>query len=99
MIVRQDLSRSQQAVQAIHAAVEATRRGLIPSGIEHPSLVLCGEPNEDILGQLSDQLKQLGIRHIPFREPDRNDELTALATEPLTKAQRRRLRNLSLLTL
>jgi len=97
--VREDLSSNQQAVQAIHAAVEATRQGLIPTDIEHPSLVLCGVPNEAALASLRRKLDLLGLRYVSFTEPDIGNQHTAVAIEPLTKNQRRDLKHLRLLNI
>jgi hypothetical protein len=69
-------------VQAVHAAVEAARRFLTPDH-PHPHLVLCRVPSERDLLAAADRLDRLGIRFQLFREPDRGDEATALATEPL----------------
>lgn len=79
--------------------MEAARKGLIPPHTEHPSLVLCGVPTERHLANLLYKLEDKGIPHIHFREPDRNNELTALATAPLEPHHRHHLRNLNLLDL
>jgi hypothetical protein len=97
--VREDLPSSQKAVQAIHAAVEATRQGLICSKIEHPHLVLCSALDEATLERHSDLMKSQGIRHIMFKEPDRNNESTAIATEVVTAEKKKMLRKLRLLSL
>lgn len=99
MFVRADLPKIQQAVQSSHAAIEVARNGLIEGDSEHPSLVLCSEPSEEKILERAHSFKMAGIRHVVFREPDRHNEVTAVATEPLTKAQRRLLRKSSLLEL
>jgi len=80
--VRRDLPAAQMAVQAIHAAMEATRQ-FLTSDQPHPHLVLCRVSSERDLLAAADRLERLGIRFQIFREPDRADEATALATEPL----------------
>lgn len=99
VLVRRDLSPSQQAVQGIHAAIEAARDGLIPSDITHPHLVLCSTPDEDALRLQMDRLDVHGIKYRPFFEPDRDNELTAIATEPISGSGRRHFRNIPLLTM
>jgi hypothetical protein len=81
---------AQIAVQAIHAAVEAARQ-FLPADSPHPHLVLCGVASEDRLLAAADALFRHGIRFALFREPDRADEATALATEPLAGERRRPL--------
>jgi hypothetical protein len=80
--VRRDLPAAQIAVQSAHAAVEAARR-FLPADCPHPHLVLCRVSCERDLLACADRLDRLGVRFALFREPDRNDEATALATEPL----------------
>lgn len=98
-MVREDLSPSQRAVQAAHAVLEASRQGLIPSYIPHPSLVLCTRPDELSLLSKAEELVQSGISFVLFREPDIGNQATALATAPLSKADRRLFRSLPLLKL
>lgn len=97
VITRKDLSNSQRAVQAIHAAIEATRNGLIPLEIEHPHVVYCHLPNEDELKLFREKLVNSEIRFKEFIEPDRNFELTALATEPVGTLERVLFQHLKLL--
>lgn len=85
--MRRDLPAAQIAVQAAHAAVEAAR-SFLPAEHPHPHLVLCGVSRERDLLAAADRLDRAGIRFALFREPDRNDEVTALATEPLGPARR-----------
>lgn len=86
-------------MQSIHAAIEATRDGIIPHNITHPHLVLCSIPDECTLRSYMDRLDVYGIKYRPFYEPDRDNELTAIATEPLSGSNRRHFRNAPLLTL
>ena len=80
--MRRDLPPAQIAVQAAHAAVEAARLFLTPE-CPHPHLVLCRVSSESDLLSAADRLDRRGVRFALFREPDRDDEATALATEPL----------------
>jgi hypothetical protein len=78
----------QQIVQACHAAHE--------SGLNFPSdntlsLVLCKAKNELSLMRQIDILRSNNIPHVVFKEPDMNNEITALATGPLTDDQRQLL--------
>jgi hypothetical protein len=61
-------------------------------------LVLCGVPSADRLLGAADFLFRRGIRHTLFREPDRGNEPTALATEPLAGDRRRPLDRFRCLT-
>ena len=87
VLVRTDLPVLQIAVQSVHAAIEATRNFLLADS-EHPHLVLCGVPSAQRLLAAADYLFLRGVRHTLFREPDRNNEPTALATEPLCGERR-----------
>lgn len=88
MVTREDLSPGQQAIQAAHALRQFTA--------EHPeidkawfeksnTLALLGVKNEAALGVIH---KKALCRDIPvaaFREPDRDNELTAIAIGPTGK--------------
>jgi hypothetical protein len=58
--------------------------------LPHPYLVVCAIPSERQLFQCLDHLRRSGIACRTFHEPDRNNELTAIGTEPVC-GQRRRL--------
>lgn len=75
---------SQITVQAIHAAIEATR-SFISDKDQHPHLVLCAIKSEADLFRAADYLEQSGIPFESFREPDLNHQLTSLATQPLSE--------------
>jgi hypothetical protein len=74
-------------VQTAHAAIEAARLFLLPEQT-HPYLVLCRVASERELLAAADRLERAGVRFTIFREPDRNNEATALATEPLCSQRR-----------
>lgn len=96
MITRKDLTPAQQAVQGIHAAIEISRRGGIAPDTPHPHLVLCHVKHEDALHAQAEKLQSSGIRFEKFYEPDRDNELTALATAPIKGDDRRLFRRLQL---
>ncbi|MEM6258218.1 MAG: peptidyl-tRNA hydrolase [Planctomycetota bacterium] len=96
VLVRTDLPPAQQAVQSCHASIEAARHFLEPDA-HHPHLVVCGIRGEEALHQARDRLEALGVRCCAFVEPDRDHEVTALATEPLSGRRRRLLRRYKLL--
>lgn len=94
LVVREDLPPGQQAVQVAHA--------LHLFGTLHPeidrawheesnTLALLGLPNEVALGVIVEKALQLGIPVACFREPDRNNELTAIALGPQGKRLTRNL--------
>ena len=97
--MRKDLTPSQIAVQSCHAAIEATRNGLIPPEIEHPNLVLIGSENLPALLQIRAKLRTLGIRFQEFVEPDIGNQITAIATAPLSGDIRKHFKKYQLLNL
>ena len=85
-LVRRDLSHPQMIVQAGHSLIEATKTFEPPQ--EHPHLIVCGIRNEQRLLRAAKNLEAAGIRFEIFREPDKNNENTALATETITGDRR-----------
>lgn len=88
LVTRADLVPGQQAVQAAHALREFVEH--------HPevdrawytksnTLAFLAVANEAALGVLLEQAERKGIAVAPFREPDRDNELTALALGPAAK--------------
>jgi hypothetical protein len=76
-------------VQASHAAHES---GKISGNYENIcSLVLCEAQSEEELIEQAEYLKIKGIPFTLFREPDIANQATALATLPLSSAQRKKL--------
>lgn len=92
--MRTDLPAAYQAVQATHAAILAARQSLIRG--EHPSLVVCGVPNQQELLAVSDRLAREGVLHAVFYEDD-VDGNTALCTESVEGARRKLFRTYKLL--
>lgn len=85
VIVRNDLSPGMQIAQAIHAKDKFS--------MEHPAInnawyeqsnYICvlQVADEDALFTIKNRALSLQIRCVSFSEPDRNDELTAIAIEP-----------------
>jgi hypothetical protein len=92
VLVCGDLTVAQQAVQGMHAALEAARQGLIPADVDHPHLVFCVVSDEDELERVARRLRVDGLRYALFREPDLGDRGTALCTALVEPAQRRLFR-------
>jgi len=85
LVVREDLSPGQQAVQAVHAFREFIRchpqvdRSWYDSS-NH--LALLSVKGEHELNSLLLKARRRGLKVSSFREPDRDNELTAAALEP-----------------
>jgi hypothetical protein len=86
--VRNDLSVAQQVVQSCHAVIEVAK-SLLPAEFPHPHIVVCAIPDERRLFQCLERLRRCGIAHRAFYEPDRDNELTAIGTEPIFGERRR----------
>jgi len=84
-------------VQASHACIEATKAYLHPE-LEHPHLVVIGVNDESRLYKCASKLDKVGIRYKTFLESDRNDEATAIATEPIFGEARQHFKNYTLLS-
>lgn len=80
ILVRRDLSKSQQAVQGGHAVAEYLLRG--PStDWSNGTLVYLSVRDENELKFWGTQISKQGYAVVQFREPDRDNEITAIATE------------------
>ena len=87
ILVRQDLSIAQQAVQSVHAAIEATKA--FKQTPRHPSVIICSVEDEKALQKAIFKVEQSGIRYKAFLEPDIGNQMTAIATEPVCGKQRK----------
>lgn len=94
--MRTDLPGAQKTVQACHAVIEATRHFLTPD-LPHPHLTICGVKDEAALLHERSRLEALGVNLLGFNEPDRDNQLTAIATEPLSGSKRRLMRRYKIL--
>ena len=86
VLVRQDLSPSQQAVQACHACLEFGKH--FPWQGDHPHLVYLGVPDEDSLKRWLETTREHSNRVAEFREPDLDHSLTAFAAGFQGRAQK-----------
>lgn len=82
VLVRNDLSAAQKAVQSGHALIEATRE-YMTNDTEHPSVIICVVKSEDKLKKCAEELSEKGISFKHFSEPDIGNQWTALASKPL----------------
>ena len=96
VFVREDLTPSQQAVQACHACIDVART-LFPHYEGVPFLVLCGLRDEKQLVDAFERIKNLGIKCQKFREPDLDNQTTAFATGLVSGDDRRLFRKYRLL--
>jgi peptidyl-tRNA hydrolase len=96
IVVRTDLKKEFQLVQACHAAIEAAFTFDRPDDITH--LVVLQVANERELEEVSLQLYNENIPYEDFFESWGNLRTTALATKPITKQKEGILSKLSLLT-
>jgi hypothetical protein len=95
--VREDLTTPQQAVQSCHAAIEAANAFKLDHLPDHPSVIICSAKNEQKLHSIRKYLIENGIQHAHFYESDLDDQLTALATEPVHGERRQLFRKFQLL--
>jgi hypothetical protein len=80
VIVRKDLSTSQQAVQAGHALAEFLLHGHF-SRWQNGTLIYLGVKGLRQLENIKHKLSMDGISFSEFKEPDLNNETTAIATD------------------
>jgi hypothetical protein len=76
--VRKDLSKSQQAIQGGHAVAEYLLRGRLSSW-DNVTLVYLAVHDEEDLKSWGEIFDVMCAWWISFREPDKNNELTAIA--------------------
>ena len=94
MVIRNDLSEAQKAVQACHAVWEtADRRG------KHPNIICVVVKSEAKLLKTARELAENKVKFRTFHEPDapQNGKATAICTQPLVGKQRQILQRYKLL--
>ena len=77
--------------------IEATKAFNLERLSDHPSVIILSAKNENRLHRVRKYLIDNSIQHVHFYEPDMDDELTALATEPICGSKRDLLRKYQLL--
>lgn len=80
VVIRKDLSISQQAVQAGHALAEFLLHGH-RSSWNNGILVYLGVKDKDQLNLLMKKLDFEGTKYAKFIEPDIGNQITAIATD------------------
>jgi hypothetical protein len=80
VLVRKDLPKNQAAVQAGHCLAEYLLRG--PHSFwGNETLIYLVVKDEENLNEWVDKMTNSGYIVVGFREPDRDNELTAIAVE------------------
>lgn len=91
VVTRRDLSLPTQAVQSAHAAIDFQHAHPLEATewqTKSNYLALLTVANEEELYKLSEKATIRGIKHTIFREPDINNEITAIAFEPSDASKR-----------
>jgi hypothetical protein len=82
VLVREDLRPGQQAVQALHAAVDyVMSRPEAQEWWGSNTVVVLGVKNRKTLLKYEKMARDLGVPHLTFREPDMWNQQTAMAFE------------------
>jgi len=89
-LIRKDLTLPQQICQGIHAAYESGLHLTKPTNEIHYTTV-CQVPDEESLLKSQYDIERMGFKTILFREPDLDGQATALATEPISSEDKRKL--------
>lgn len=100
VLVRRDLTQSQQAVQSCHAVAEfmlhhGTEDTVRRWASDDRFMIILGVSDEAELKKWQAEMSRVGVTSKTFIEPDMGDQATAMAIHPT--ADRRMFRKLSLL--
>ena len=97
-VTRRDLAPGYQAIQSSHALVQFVfeHSEISKNWFKDPYLAQLSVENEDSLNLIIYKLQQSNIKYSIFREPDIDNQITAIAIEPSDKT-RRLLSNLPLM--
>jgi hypothetical protein len=90
VFVRQDIPAPQQVVHTAHAAWHAGQ-WFLDNGI--PNMIIIGVPHRDSLDDVQFKLVTNGVKHYCWRDPDSDEGMTAIATEPLDQERKQILKN------
>lgn len=94
--MREDLSPAQKIVQTAHSVIEATSAFSFQDLADHPSLIVLSAKNESRLCFIEKYLQDHNIKHVSFREPDLDHQLTSITTEPIFDEKRKIFRKFEL---
>ena len=72
-------------MQSSHAAIEAATTFDFGSLPDHPYLVILAVKNEAKLHRVTKYLVEHGVRFVHFYENDLDNQLTAIATQPIAE--------------
>lgn len=89
VVTREDLSEGQQAVQLGHGLTEFIFQHPEMAGRWHResnTLAYLIVPDEAALGVLLKRARRRDLPHATFHEPDRNNEMTAIALGPAARS-------------
>lgn len=78
VLIRSDLTKAQQAVQAGHAVGEWALKN--PQTWQNEYLIYLSVPSEDHIHEWANRLKEKDHKYVVFTEPDLGNQVTALAT-------------------
>lgn len=98
-IIRKDIPLADQIVQTAHSAFhagEANPENGCDLDYQIPAIVLLQVPNEEALLALHRKLKEKGIVHSTFHEPDDNMGWTSITTVSIQGNDRKLFSNLPL---
>jgi hypothetical protein len=84
-------------VQSCHAAIECAKKFDLEKLPDHPSVIILGIKDEAKLFQVKNYLLSQDIDYCPFHEADLDNQLTALATEPIVGEKRKLFKKFQLL--
>lgn len=97
VFIRTDLSSPQIAVQSCHACIESAKAFHLEELDDHPSVIILDIKTEAKLNNVKNYLSSVGVKFVSFHEPDRDNELTSIATEPIFEDRRRLFKKFQLL--
>lgn len=98
VLVRKDLDKSYQAVQACHASLEmGAIMEKMNKTLEGTYMVLLGVKDEDELKSAVNDIASQGVSMKPFFEPDIGMQMTAAASIPVYGDKRKIFKNFKVL--
>lgn len=93
IVVREDLTQGYKVVQTAHAIADFSVKyeQEFKQWQMGSNYLCCLEATEFKINQLIDKLDSLSIKHHVFREPDIENQMTAIAVEALSREQHKKL--------